>query len=195
MQRLRSICLALLALGATRALAQPPAAPALTLQQAREAALLNRPLLKARQFTAQTAQQATLQAQAARFPQVFGNVTAATASQETATNSSGQQVKLDTRIAAGALNNPTVLRRDAAGVVVSQLITDFGRTSNLIESAQFNETSQQQQLNATRAQVLLDVDNAYYGALEAQSILRVAEKTVESRQTVLDRVAALAGAS
>jgi outer membrane protein len=167
------------------------ATPALTLQEARQVALANRPLLRARQFSAQTAQQLTAQVQSARYPQVIASATAATATRGTQVVD-GRETTLDTRIAAGGLNNPTVVRRDAAGLVVSQLITDFGRTSHLIESARLGEASQQQQVNATRAQVLLDVDYAYYEVLEAQAVLRVAQKTVDARQVILDRIAALA---
>jgi outer membrane protein len=190
MNRLRCLWLAWLLGCAALAHAQQ-AAPPLTLQEARQTALANRPLLRARQLTAQSAQQVTAQVQSIRYPQVIASATAATAERET-TVVDGKDTKLDSRIAAGGLNNPIVLRRDAAGVVVSQLITDFGRTSHLIESAKLGEASQQQQVNATRAQVVLDVDFAYYGVLEAQSVLRVAQKTVDARQVILDRIAALA---
>lgn len=176
--------------GATHLHAQQPA-PTLKLQEAQELALSNRPYLRARQLTAQAAGQTTAQFEAARYPQIYGNLTAATAYQEQTTRD-GQEVTLDSRIAAGGLNNPLVLQRNAAGIAVSQLITDFGRTTNLIQSAKLNETSQQQLVNASRAQVLLEVNDAYYGVLEAQAVLRVAQKTVEARKTILDRVTALA---
>jgi outer membrane protein len=165
-------------------------APTLTLQEAQQIALTNRPLLRSRQFSAETAHQTTLQIESARYPQVWGNITAATAHRDTVVQG-GQEVTLDTRIAAGGLNNPTVLRRDAAGVIVNQLVADFGRTSSLVDSARFNEQSQQQQLNSSVAQVTLDVANAYFGALEAQTVLRVAQKTVDARKLLLDRISAL----
>ena len=37
------------------------------------------------------------------------------------------------RIAAGALNNPIIYDRFASGIGVSQLVTDFGRTANLVD--------------------------------------------------------------
>ena len=40
-----------------------------------------------------------------------------------------------TRIAAGALNNPVIYNRIGIGLTVSQLISDFGRTGNLVASA------------------------------------------------------------
>lgn len=173
----------------SKAQAEAPA-PALTLQEAERIALRNRPTLRAKQYSAEGARLVRLQAEAARYPQISGNVTTATARRDTVTQN-GREVTLDTRIAAGGLNNPTVLRRDAAGIAVSQLITDFGRTTRLVESAELGERSQQAQLNATRARVELDVVTAYFAVLEAQSVLRVAQKTVDARQVLLDRVAAL----
>jgi len=170
--------------------AQQPA-PALKLEEAQQLALSNRPYLRARQLTAQAAEQTTVQFEAARYPQIYGNLTAATAYQEETTRD-GQDVKLDSRIAAGQLNNPLVLQRNAAGIALSQLITDFGRTTNLIQSAKFNEQSQRQLVSASRAQVLLEVNDAYYSVLAAQAVLLVAQKTVEARKAIQDRVAALA---
>ena len=43
-----------------------------------------------------------------------------------------------------------------------------------------------------RADVLLEVDRAYFDALRAQAVLRVAEETVAARQLVVDQVTALA---
>jgi len=45
-----------------------------------------------------------------------------------------------------------------------------------------------------RASVLLQVDRAYFDALRAQAILRVAEQTIAARQLVVDQVTALASA-
>ncbi len=99
---------------------------------------------------------------------------------------------LDSRIAAGGLSNPIILRRESNGLYLSQLITDFGRTSNLVESAKLAETAQQYQANATRAQVILETSGAYFAALEAQSVLQVAAKTVDARSLLLDRISAMA---
>ena len=175
---------------AQTALAQDPKEPTMTLAQAQQIALAQRPSLKAKQFSAETASETTHQYEAARYPQVAGNLTAAAAARDTVVQD-GKEVTLDTRIAAGALNNPTVLRRDAAGVVVSQLITDFGRTSNLVASSRFNEASQVQQVAAMRSQVMLDVDESYFAVLEAEAVLQVARKTVDARKLLLDRVTVL----
>jgi outer membrane protein len=99
----------------------------------------------------------------------------------------------NTRLAAsGGLNNPSIFDRNAEGLVLSQLITDFGRTANLTASAKLREQAEGHNAEATRAQVLLAVDAAFYAALEAQSVSRVAEQTVATRQSFLNQISALA---
>ena len=163
----------------------------LTLKDARRIALANRPAVKVGQLAVASAQQVTAAVESARYPQLSGNLTVANALRETETIN-GQPVTLDTRIAAGGLNNPLVLRRDAGGPFLSQLVTDFGRTTKLVESARSSETAQREQANVTRAQIVLEVSDAYYGALAAQAVLLVATKTVDARKVLLDRVTSLA---
>ena len=97
-----------------------------------------------------------------------------------------------TRIMAGGLNNPSVFDRAAGGLQVNQLITDFGRTANLTASSKLQAQAAEPKLELTREQVLLQVDTAYFGALEAQAVLHVAQQTVDTRQLLLDQVTALA---
>jgi outer membrane protein len=103
----------------------------------------------------------------------------------------GVDASNNSRITAGALNNPTVYQRAAAGVSVNQLITDFGRTANLTASADFAAKAENQNAVATKEQILLAVDQAFYGALQARAVLAVAQQTVNARQTVSDQVSAL----
>ena len=95
------------------------------------------------------------------------------------------------RITAGALNNPTVYQRAAAGATVTQLLTDFGRTTNLVSSASLAAKAENQNALATKEQILLAVDQAFYNALQTQAVLTVAQQTVKDRQTVSDQVGAL----
>ena len=60
--------------------------------------------------------------------------------------------------------------------MVSQLITDFGRTANLTQSARLRERAQQQNALATREDILVQMDTAYFRALAAQALLRVAQE-------------------
>ena len=94
--------------------------------------------------------------------------------------------------AIGALNNPSIFDRNAEGLVLSQLITDFGRTANLSGSAKLQAQAEADNAQATREQILLAVDASFFAAQQAQSVTRVAEQTVATRQVFLDQVSALA---
>ena len=165
---------------APAARAQAPAP--LTLAQAEQDALRNHPQIRAAQFASLAAKEAVREARAAYFPTAFGNVT-------------GVGADNGTRIAAGALNNPVIYDRFAGGIAFGQLLTDFGRTRALVDSSSLNAQAQEQSVYGERAFVLLDVDRAYFGVLRAQAVQRVAQKTVDARQLVLDQVSALAASS
>ena len=80
---------------------------------------------------------------------------------------------------------------NAEGLILSQLITDFGRTANLTGSAKLQAEAEANSAQATREQILLAVDGAFYSAQQAQSVARVAEQTVAERQLFLEQVIAL----
>jgi outer membrane protein len=156
-------------------------APELTLQQAHEIALRNHPRISVADLRALAAHQVTRQVQSAFFPNLSGNIVAVGTREN------------NTRLAAvGALNNPSIFERNAEGLTLSQLITDFGRTANLSRSAQLRARAEENNAQATREQILLEVDGAYYGALQAEAVGRVASQTVATRQSFLDQVTALA---
>jgi outer membrane protein len=97
----------------------------------------------------------------------------------------------NSRVTAGLLNNPSIYDRAAGGLTVSQLITDFGRTHNLVRSAQSNAKAQLENERATELDITLAVDQAFYQALTSQAVLKVAEETVNQRQATVDQVGAL----
>ncbi len=74
------------------------------------------------------------------------------------------------------------------------MITDFGRTRNLIASARLQEKAKQSDADATREDIILATDQVFYQAIEAQATLRVAQQTVDARQTVADQITALTNA-
>jgi len=151
----------------------------LTLRDAEQRALAGHPGVLAAQAGAQAVQQTVGEVKSAYWPTVFGSVTGAAAPD-------------NTRITAGALNNPSIFDRFAVGITAAQLVTDFGRTTDLVQTQKLRAGAQEQNLSATRANVLLDVDRAYFDALRAQAVLRVAQQTVDARQVVVDQVTALA---
>lgn len=153
----------------------------LTLEEAHETALKNHPRISVAELTALATRQVERQARSGFFPNVSGNMVAVGAATR------------ETRLAAiGALNNPSVFDRGAAGLMISQLITDFGRTANLTRSARYHAQAAEQNTQATREEILLEVDGAYYSALEAQAVTRVAQQTLNTRQLLLDQVKAQA---
>ncbi len=153
----------------------------LTLKDAEKIALANHPQIKAAGLGAAAAQEVVTETRSAYYPTAFGDLT-------------GVKAQTGTRLAAGALNNPTVFDRYATGLVVGQLLTDFGRTHRLSQSSQFRASVEREGVVVTRADVLLGVDQAYFRAMKAQAVLTVAEQTVSERQLVADRVEALAKA-
>ncbi len=151
----------------------------LTLAEAQRLAIQNNPSFSAAKYNAAAAYQVAPQYKAAYEPNLAGLFTSVGADN-------------GSRLAAGALNNPIVYNRVGSGLSISQMLTDFGRTSNLIAMAKLQAASQDQVTETTHAQILLDTSRAYFGLLRAQAVLKVAGQTVAARQTVADQVTALA---
>jgi outer membrane protein len=151
----------------------------LTLEQAEAIAVKNHPDVSAALLNAAAANQVTIETRSAYYPNVNGALT-------------GVGALSGSSLSAGALTNSTVYSRIAAGVYVGQLVTDFGRTSNLTASARLHAEGRADDAKATRAEIVLQTDRAYFSALRAGSVLRVAQETVSARQTVADQIAALA---
>ena len=149
----------------------------LTLTQAKEIALKNHPQIRSSEFMEKAAGENVDIVRSNYLPQITGDATKVFAGN-------------NTRIAAtdGNLNNPIVINRASGGVAVSQLITDFGKTSDLIASSRLKLNAQKQRSQLTREIVLLDVTTAYYNVLKSQSILKVAEDTLKSRKLLLEQI-------
>ncbi len=153
--------------------------PGLTLAQAEQMAIKNNPHISVARLLALAQAQVTREVRSVEMPTAEGALTAVDAHD-------------NSRITAGVLNNPIVYNRAAGGLTVSQLITDFGRTHNLVRSAQSSAKAQLENERATELDIKLTVDQAFYQALTAQAVLRVAQQTVAQRQATGDQVSALA---
>ncbi len=161
----------------------PAAAPGakLTLADAERIAIQNNPNISVARLIALAQAQVTREVRSVELPTAAGSLTAVGAHE-------------NSRITAGFLNNPSVYNRAAGGLTVSQLITDFGRTHNLVQIAQSNAKAQIENERATEQDITLTVDQAFYQALTSQAVLHVAEQTVNQRQATVDQVGALAKA-
>ncbi len=158
-----------------------PAGMRLTLAQAEAMALKSNPQITIGRLRALEAQQYVRESRSALLPNAYLSLTAVDSNP-------------GSRLAAGSLNNPILFPRAAAGAAVSQLVTDFGRTTNLLASSEYGAKAEDQSAAATRADMILAVDKAFYNSLDTQALVRVAEGTVQARQTLVDKVQALTDA-
>jgi len=150
----------------------------LTRQQAEQLALKNNPRISVAALLALAQKQVVRETRSALLPTLNGNIT-------------GVDAVEASRISAGSPQASRLLDHVGAGINLNQLITDFGRTRNLVASSSYEAKASQQQSQATREDIVLAADIAFYNALEAQVTLQVAKSTVKARQAVGDQVNAL----
>lgn len=153
-------------------------APTLTRQQAEQLALKDNPRIRVSALLALAQHQIVRETRSAELPIVYGNATAEGAEEAS-------------RMSSGSLSSSRLLNHVGAGVQVNQLITDFGRTRNLVASSSLQARAAEQSAEATREDIVLVTDLAFYTALEAQATLQVANSTVKARQDVSSQVDAL----
>ena len=151
----------------------------LTLQQAEMMALQNHPQIQAAQNELAFANQQIVEERSAYFPTVNADVT-------------GSGANYAARIGAGYITDSRLFDRFGAGLSFTQLITDLGRTKNLVASSRLQAQAGAQNVQTTRYDVLLQVNRAYFDVLHAQALIRTAQETIKTRQTVLDQVTQLA---
>ncbi len=160
--------------------AQTPAAVSLT--DAQQIALRNHPRIASAELAAEASGYVVKQVRSAYFPTLSGNIT-------------GVGTEHGSVLSAGNVTTSSIYSREAEGVVANQLVTDFGRTASLEQSAKLRNASQNQNVTNTRAQVLAEVQEAYYRALASDSVLKVARATLDLRRVTLRQVSALAQSS
>jgi outer membrane protein len=163
--------------------AAPPASLGreLTLAQAESLALKNNPQITIGKLQALVARQYVREARSALLPTAYLSVTAVDSNP-------------GSRLAAGGLNNSILFPRAAAGATVGQLITDFGRSTNLLSSSEAQAKAEDQNAAATTAQIILAIDQSFYNVLETKALVVVAQQTVDSRQLFVDKIKALTDA-
>jgi outer membrane protein len=172
---------ALLGLWAGLAMAQQPAppTPVLTLQQAEMMALQNHPQIQAAQNELAFTNQQIVETRSAYFPTVTGELT-------------GSESNTAARIGAGFLTDSRLFDRFGDGLTLSQLVTDLGRTKNLVASSRLQAQATAQNVQATRYDVLLQVNRAYFDVLHGQALIKTAQETINTRQTLDNQVTELA---
>jgi outer membrane protein len=164
----------------TPAVAQAPGSPMrLTRTQAEQLAIKNNPQISVGRLLALAQHQIYREARAAELPNFNGAITAVDANE-------------GSRIGAGSLTASRLLEHAGGGVTLSQLITDFGRTLNLVSSAKLLQKAQNANALATTEDIVEATDQAFYNALQAEALLKVAQQTVATRQSVEHQIDELA---
>ncbi len=147
----------------------------LTRDQAEQIALRNNPRISVSHLLALAQHQVVRESRSAELPQLNGSITA-----EAAHDAS--------RVASGTLADSRLFQHAGGGVAFSQLITDFGHTANLVASSKMQERAQNANEVATREDIILATDQAFYNALQAQALLQVARQTVTTRQSTQGQI-------
>jgi outer membrane protein len=185
MHKYFSVALITLCAGTLAGAGQLPAsAPqtTLTLPQATAMAIQNHPQIAVAQDTAASAGQRVTESRSAYYPVIDGEIT-------------GAQGLYQARLGAGSLSASQLFNRFGQGLQVTQLVTDFGRTKSLVAQSQYQAQAAAQNTQATVFDVVLGVNRGYFGVLQAQAYVRVANETIRARQILTDQVTALANAN
>lgn len=146
--------------------------------QAEQMAIRNNPQITASKLLALAQHQVVREARAAYLPTLNGNVSAVDAND-------------GSRISAGSLTASRLITHAGAGGNLTQLITDFGRTHNLVLSQKLTEEASNANALATTEDIVLATDTAFYDALTAQAVLQVAKQTVIARQATQTQISQL----
>jgi outer membrane protein len=161
---------------------QPSAAsagPLLTLTDAEARALSHEPRLQAELLRAESARRAVGVPRSFYFPQLEGNLTAV-------------QANHDSEVAAGAVTTSSISTRAAGGFSLLQMVTDFGRTRDMVRSARFAAQAAGQSAADIREQILRNVDQAYFSVQAAESVMQTAQAVLNYRSLSLKQLTALA---
>jgi outer membrane protein len=142
----------------------------LTREDAEQMAIKNNPRVSVARLLALAQHQVVRESRAAELPTAMASITA-----EDAENGS--------RISAGSLTASRLFEHAGAGGGFTQLITDFGRTWNLVASSKLQEKAQNANALATTEDIVIATDQAFYNALQAQALLKVSQQNVDTRQT------------
>ncbi|MHB8303283.1 MAG: TolC family protein [Acidobacteriaceae bacterium] len=150
----------------------------LTIQQAEQIAIQNNPHISVSRLLARAQHQVYRETRSAYLPHVnFGAV--------------GEKADNSSRFTFDNLRSTRLLTHFGGGLDMSQLIVDFGHTSNLIASSKLYEKAQNAHALASQLDIVLMTDEAFYDSLEAQELVQVAQQTVNARQATDEQITEL----
>ncbi len=150
----------------------------LTLHDAEQIAIRNNPRIRVAQLLARAQHQVYRQTRSAYLPQVVGGAVGAEAD-------NGGRFTFD------GLRSTRLITHAGGGLDFHQLLTDFGHTTNLMASSKLYEKAQNAQTQASTLDIVLITDQAFYNALEATALVKVAQQTVDTRKTTDQQITEL----
>jgi outer membrane protein len=163
-------------------LAQGIPARLLTLQEAQRLAQDRQPELRAARGTTQAAEGRVEQSRSGMLPQL-----SATAGWERSTNNF--VFRPGGIVRTGALDTSwSSISYFNTSVTLSQLVWDFGQTSDKWRSTEANARASAQQERAAGQGVLLQVRTAFFNAVASKELLAVARETQQNQRIHLDQI-------
>ena len=172
---------------------RPPAPGSLlTLERAIQTALATHPLIERAQHAKTLARALTKQAKGERYPWLEASVAGSSGSLRIV-SADGRTVHDQGAHGfdpGGALpkHNQNML---TGGLILNQLISDFGYTAHRILASEQHEQFSDKQLLTHKAQVILNVQRAYFTTLLHQRQVELAASTLQARKAFRDRVSSL----
>ncbi|MGA9584774.1 MAG: TolC family protein [Terracidiphilus sp.] len=147
----------------------------LTLADAEKLAIKNNPRVSVARLLALAQHQVVRETRSAELPTANAAITAVLAEDAS-------------RISAGSLTSSRLFTHAGAGGGFTQLITDFGKTGNLVASSKLQEKAQNANALATTEDIVLATDQTFFGALQAQALLKVAIQNTATLQTTQSQI-------
>jgi outer membrane protein len=132
----------------------------LTLRECIDNALANHPSIRAARDALNAGQGRVLQAASPYLPQIAAS-----------TGYSENHAK-------GGAFGDTITKSYTTTLSVNQVLYDFGRTGNALDSARFGVQSTEKDIDRVVQEVVLNVKQTYYALLQAKQLVSVAQKTL-----------------
>jgi outer membrane protein len=169
-----------------------PTGSLLRLDDAIRTGLATHPLIERSRYSSLIAKALTRQTQGERYPWLEASVAGSSGSLRIVT-SDGKIVHNQGGHGfdpGGALakHNQNML---TGGLILNQLITDFGYTAHRILANEANEAASEKEILTNKAFVILTVQKAYLDCLLQQNLVDIAAETIKTRNAVRDQVQAL----
>jgi outer membrane protein len=149
--------------------------PHLTLPDAEKLAIKNNPRVSVARLLAMAQHQVVRETRSAELPTANAAITAV-------------QAEDASRISAGTVTASRLFTHAGAGGGFTQLITDFGKTNNLVKASKLQEKAQNANALATTEDIVIATDQAFFDALQAQALLKVATQNTYTRQTTQSQI-------